>query len=233
MKRKYRPSKYQQEFFRFQGFTLIEIMITVVIIGLAIGVSAPAFNGTTRKVRTQGVIDEVSASLLKAQREATLRGVPVVVQPLPGSREVFIYANVDRDPALVYSPDLSATNRTVDYEIARVRFSSLAKVDFGSPGTNPGAAKTAVFVDGLTKLPSGDFVFVFEPDGSVRDVGAFRLGDEYGNFFEVRAQPAATGRISVLKYHFAPPWGDDAAFFPRGTDPSGDYPMWKWATQKI
>jgi hypothetical protein len=48
--------------------------------------------------------------------------------------------------------------------------------------------------------PDGDAnVAIFQPDGSIRDIGGFRFGDDAGNFLEVWVAPAATARIEIHK----------------------------------
>ena len=67
------------------------------------------------------------------------------------------------------------------------------------------------------------FAAVFEPDGSIRDIGAFRIADDRGdprNTLEVRVAPRATARIEVRKFVFGGPSGDD--FYPAGAG------LWKW-----
>ncbi len=52
--------------------------------------------------------------------------------------------------------------------------------------------------DVITGLTGNCFVFL--PDGSVQETGAFRFADVRGNFLEVRVQPQATARVQVRKW---------------------------------
>lgn len=233
-----------------KGFSLLELMVTTAVIGLVVAVSYPSFNQSIRKARSKAYLEEVSLLLVQAKQEAVRRAVPVVVQPDPATVSLFAYANVDGDPSITYQPDESKTYRTVDYEVFRHTAESLAKIRFESPSSsngngggngrgrsgnsgngNNGNGSTAGPVDGLTPVSSGQNAIVFEPNGSVRDAGALRITDQWGNYFEIRVGPAATGRISVLKYNEAPHWGDAAGYFPRGTDPSSGKPYWSWSTK--
>lgn len=66
----------------------------------------------------------------------------------------------------------------------------------------PPALAWADAVSGLSPDPANPGapkVAIFQGDGSVRDTGGFRFGDESGNFLEVRVAPAATARIEVRK----------------------------------
>jgi hypothetical protein len=71
-------------------------------------------------------------------------------------------------------------------------------------------------LDGLT-LVAGTPVAVFEPNGSIRDVGAIRLGDgkaPRANIFEIRIEPEATARIERRKWIYGE--GGSDAFLPSG-----------------
>lgn len=217
------------------GFTLLELMVTVAVVGLVLAVTYPTFNQSVRKARTTAYTEEITNLLVLAKQEAVRRAVPVVVQPDPSARRLFAYANVDGDPAITYQPDDSKAPRTVDYEVFRHEADALAKIQFVSPPKNKGkgGGSASPAVDGLTSISSGENAIVFEPNGSVRDIGALRVADEFGNYFEVRVGPAATGRITVLKYNADPSWGDPPGFFPRGIDPASGDTYWVWSRRKL
>lgn len=221
-----------------QGFSLLELMVTTAVIGLIVSVTYPSFNQSVRKARSRAYLEEVSNLLVQAKQEAVRRAVPVVVQPDPTTVSLFAYANVDGDIAITYQPDTSKTHRTVDYEVFRHDADALAKIRFESPTVKKngsdkggGAGNTDGPVVGLTAVAAGENAIVFEPNGSVRDAGGLRITDEWGNYFEIRVGPAATGRISVLKFNADPHWGDAAGFFPNGTDPASGQPYWSWSTK--
>ena len=71
-------------------------------------------------------------------------------------------------------------------------------VQFVAPPNVTGAAS----IFGLSADPGGASlprIAIFRRDGSIEDVGAFRFADTYGNFLEVRIEPAATARLEVRK----------------------------------
>lgn len=212
---------------RQTGFSMLEVMVVTVIIGLILVMTYPSFTHTIRKSRTRSYLEEVSNLLVQAKQEAVRQSVSVVVQPNPATQSLFAFANVDGDGALKYEPDSSEPYRTVDYEVFNHLANPAARIRFESPGTSG----STTHVDGLTAMDSGENAIVFEPDGSVRDVGALRLADPWGNFFEVRVGPAASGRISLTKYNDDPHWGDSAGFFPNGIDPDSGEPYWIWSTR--
>jgi len=211
---------------RPSGFTMIELMIVLLLIILVGIFGFPAFLRLTQKARLQGFMSEVSVHLASARQEAIRRGVPVVVQPRFDERDLFVYANVDLDSNLDYDPDSAATLGTVDYQVLRMPLPSSQIYDFWGPAD--AAPQGADVVDGGTSLSSGPNGIVFEPNGSVRDEGAIRIADVRGNFFEVRVAPAATGKVTVLKWNEAPSWGDTAGFYENGREPISGAPTWVW-----
>ena len=64
-----------------QGLTLLELLVTVAILGVTLGLGAPAFRQVTLAVRANGAFHELTATLAMARTHALLRGTPVVVCP--------------------------------------------------------------------------------------------------------------------------------------------------------
>ncbi len=62
-----------------QGFTLTELVIALVILGILTALGVPAYTEFVRNSRRAGVLNEFSAALNLARSEAVKRGVPVAV----------------------------------------------------------------------------------------------------------------------------------------------------------
>jgi hypothetical protein len=65
---------------------------------------------------------------------------------------------------------------------------------------------------------------IFQQDGSIDETGAFRLGDEVGNFLEVRVEPKATARIEVRKCLACTNEADDKDWYADGNGGKA----WAW-----
>jgi len=64
---------------RGQGFTLIELMVTVAVLGIIAAVAAPAMIAFVNANRLNGTTGEMTASLQLARSEAIRRSAPVTV----------------------------------------------------------------------------------------------------------------------------------------------------------
>ena len=63
----------------FHGFTLIEVMVSLVVLGVLIAIAIPSFSNTIKRYRISAIRDELTASLQMARSEAIRRGVQIIV----------------------------------------------------------------------------------------------------------------------------------------------------------
>ena len=61
------------------GFTLVELMVTVVIVAIVLGLAAPSFQDMLRQNRAVSLVNELAASINLARSEAIKRGTRVTV----------------------------------------------------------------------------------------------------------------------------------------------------------
>jgi len=190
------------------GFTLVEILITLVIFVLIAGLGFPALQQLIQRSKTEGFAQTCSVVMHQARLESIKRGVPCVVRFDPDANELVSYADINRDG--LFNPDTAIADfRSTDYIMRRV--SLPAGVQFGAP-------EGLDTVEGFTTVPDlAPNVTIFREDGSVDDAGALRLLDVRGNFLQIRVAPAATARVTLQKW-------DGSTWMLQG---EGDH-TWEW-----
>lgn len=202
------------------GFTLVELLVVIAIILVLSLVSWPALQRMILRNKLQGFATEVSMLMHRGRLEAIKRNVPAVVRLDFANNEVVLFVDVDGDGA--FTPDASVPRGEADFEVARQ--SQRRRVAFAGPADGVEGADT---VNGFSANPEDASLpnqAVFNPDGSIDDVGGFRFGDPKGNFLEVRVEPAATARIELLKFD-----PDDGGSDPWHGQREGGKP-WEWNT---
>lgn len=186
---------------RQAGFTLIETLIVLAVVGILVLISAPAFMKMLNRFKLSGTTREL-ASLMQATRlESIKMNAPAQVHYDAASNTFFAFVDLDRDGVLGAPPDRILAGRVI----------VPTKVEFWGPGD--GAANGANAIDGWDSAPTVRLGPIYSPDGSVDRAGAFRLKDSNDNFLEVRVQTPATGRIVLKKWD-----RNDPAFFANGED---------------
>lgn len=190
--------------------------------------SAPAIKHYIQRSRHEGIARSTAALLLRGRMEAIRMSRPVVVRLDYDNDEVIAFADVNDaggDPVsdLLYNPVDDLPDGGKDYELGRVQVPE-GRLWFWGAGDV--AAEGPEAVVGFTAV-AGETpnVAILDPDGTVRDRGAFRFGDDRGNVIEVLVSPEATARIQIRKYD---PDREDSldgtGYFPPG---SGDQ-RWVW-----
>lgn len=194
------------------GFTLVEVIVVLGVLATAMLVAAPALENFIARSKLEGTSRDLSALIQRARLEAIKRAVPTVVRVDPATGEVFAFADVDGaaatdPPDRLFNPVAGEPPGGTDYALARWTIPETIAV--AGPPPQPA-------IDKLTAV-GGDRVILFAINGSVDEVGAYRFADTRGNFLEVRVEPQATARVSVLKW-------DGTGWWTRG---EGGHP-WTW-----
>ena len=64
---------------RHQGFTLVELLVTIIVSGILLAIAIPSFINLMDKRRLVGAADNLLADMRFAQSEAVKTNVPVVI----------------------------------------------------------------------------------------------------------------------------------------------------------
>jgi prepilin-type N-terminal cleavage/methylation domain-containing protein len=230
------------------GFTLIELLVVILVLAIIALVGMPALQTMILRSKLEGFARTFSVNLQVARQEAIKRSVPVVVEFDLDNNSIRAFADVQsEDPnteELIWNdPPTGAVHRTADYEIwnqtlpvkregTQIHVSSVL---FAVPDGLSGD-KVAGFTEVNDPTLGATRKIVYEPDGSIRDVGAIRFGDfrggfanfptKCGNCFQLAISPAATGKTHLMKWNH-----DTDLFLPRGqtnSGVSGEGNQWLW-----
>ena len=69
----------------FCGFTLVEMLVTLAVVGILAGIAAPAFTSFVASQKVGSSASMLQSSLLTARSEAIKRNAKVTVAPIGGS----------------------------------------------------------------------------------------------------------------------------------------------------
>ena len=228
-----RKGTYQRQ----SGFTLIELMVVGLIALVLITLGLPALKEILLRSSLETMTQQVEAVFRRARFDAIKEGVPVIVQADPAEGELRIYTDVPvlddngnrTDQVLIYQPVAGSGTGTTDRILNTVALPKF--VDFRAPSGDQ-------VTEGFTNISGGpvgeaavsELVAVFLSDGSVQDVGALRVGDTRGNYFEFRVDIAAAGRIVLSKYDCARTRWFERYYLNESTNKSEVTSRWRWYT---
>ena len=78
-----------------RGFTLLELIVTLLVVAVAVGLVAPTIGRSTEAVRARAEIAGFSATLRHAREQAITTGEPHTVAVDPGNRHLTVTAGAD------------------------------------------------------------------------------------------------------------------------------------------
>jgi type IV fimbrial biogenesis protein FimT len=81
----FRPKGIQKA---LRGFTLVELMVTISIMGALAALAAPSFRDTIARYKTSSMADQMVAMLALARAEALRRGGDVYLEKMPNGSSV-------------------------------------------------------------------------------------------------------------------------------------------------
>ncbi|MBI3148881.1 MAG: GspH/FimT family pseudopilin [Betaproteobacteria bacterium] len=70
---------------RVRGFTLIELMVTIVVAAVLVGIAGPSLRGFLQRASLSSIAGEIHAAVARARQEAITRGTFVTITPRLGT----------------------------------------------------------------------------------------------------------------------------------------------------
>lgn len=173
------------------GFTLIELLVVIALIAILTLIGLPWLLGTLNRAKLVGAAKETATLFQVARLEAIKQNRNTFVQYDSATDSIFAFVDLDGDGAF--------TDGTDRYIVQNFRLPK--GVAFQGPtDVGPGLANA---IDGwdvaascADELPGP----IFRVDGSANCAGAFRFGDQMGNFLETRVEFPATGKVVIQKW---------------------------------
>ncbi|HEY3567354.1 MAG TPA: type II secretion system protein [Thermoanaerobaculia bacterium] len=189
-----------------RGFTLIELLVVMSLMLVLITLGIPSLMTAIHQAKVVGIAREMKTMMVLAQLQAKKSSAPAVVQivppAVPGDKSsVRLFVDADNNQRL---------NGTETVVASFFLPNGVAFED------SDGKLDKASVADLTTDPDGGPSLAIFQSDGTVSDLGAFRLADQDGNFLEVRVTSLA-GKAEIRKW-------DGAAYVRQG----GNGKAWTW-----
>lgn len=139
------------------GFTVVEIMVVLAILGVVMAIAAPSYNSMVASQRVRAVAAELHATLLLARSEAIKRGATVRVRPADDEEWA--------DGWLLPNPDSVDSD---DNPLARTKLSKEVKVSAAVDCIAFSSSGRPVTSGDCSVSPSVNFEFEWNFDSSIK-----------------------------------------------------------------
>lgn len=140
-----------------QGFTLIETMIIVVIIGILSAIAGPSFLGMLNKARVNSALSEIQGILQQAQREAMRKSKACTVTLNPTNNAISSDCSVTGVPTLNSNIVMAANEKSFKFSYRGTITLSDAGTIVLSSKDNPSVKKCLVISHPLGIIRTGNY----------------------------------------------------------------------------
>ena len=144
------------------GFTLIELVITILIMGILTAIATPKFVGSVKRCQAQAACARIKADLMLARQKAIAGSTTQSVQFTPGSPVYSLPGLTDPDrPDQPYSVNLADSSYGAVVTSAAIGAGATVQFDrYGQPNSggvitvSAGSASGAVSIDAASGMAS-------------------------------------------------------------------------------
>jgi type IV fimbrial biogenesis protein FimT len=180
-----------------RGFTLIELMVTVSILAILLGIAAPSFRDTLLNVRMTALANDLMSDLANARSEAAKRGVRVA---LCTSNNGSTCTNTAWQNGWIVFADGVNTNGLVDtgesvLKVVRAAATSASITATGVSTATGGGAYIQYRPSGTNGVTAGNIVLTLCDTRTTAAVGAAAASNK-GRQITI----GTTGRAAVTRY---------------------------------
>ena len=175
------------------GFTLVELLVTVSIIAVILGLGAPSVGAMIKDQRLSSVVTSISNEIYMARSESAKSGGMVTVC----ARLTDTQCGTDWNNGMLVFRDSSFTStesqasRDTDDEIIRVVKPYPSTVKLVATGSTDGKASGAFTANYLRFKPNGR---------SSWKAGTFHVCDDRGNVYAQALKVTKSGDVKVARY---------------------------------
>ncbi|MFT2091607.1 Tfp pilus assembly protein FimT/FimU [Paraglaciecola sp. 2405UD69-4] len=146
--------------FKYQGLTLLELLVSLSILTLLVTIGAPSFNNTQKSLQLKGAAETAYFAFQKARSFAIAKGVDISISFREGDKWCMALSEAGECDCLILNQCLIDE---VDYSVKahdfafitmdQLKFGKLHLTTFdGARGLSIGNAGSLVFSDGINKL---------------------------------------------------------------------------------
>lgn len=139
-----------------KGFTLLELLVTISIAGVLLGIALPAFNESIARSRITSNANQIVGALNFARAEAVDRAAQVTFQPKAGGGFEVVSGGIQLKVFEPSSNNIAITTASVVYEASGLRPIGSSQTELYIQDTDMGhERRVCVSISGGVKVTQG------------------------------------------------------------------------------